>query len=890
MSEITVLPPESTASADCLKPAGWWHESQDRKSIVCDLCPRGCSLAEGKRGFCFVRQNLQGRMISTTYGRSTGFCIDPIEKKPLNHFYPGSAVLSFGTAGCNLGCKFCQNWESSKSREVDAQGELADPETVARAAKELGCRSVAFTYNDPVVWAEYAIDCARACRAAGVKTVAVTAGYITPLARKAFFEVMDAANVDLKGFSDDFYRELTSARLAPVQDTLQWLVRESDVWLEVTNLIIPGKNDSEDELKRMCGWFLETLGPDVPLHFTAFHPDFRMRDIPPTPPDTLIKAREIARSAGLNYVYTGNVSDRARQSTYCPGCKQVVVSRDGYYLNAYNLQQNRCRGCGAMIAGRFADGPGAWGPRRQPVRIADYHRAPSSLAFAERSDTADFGLTTEQERLIFRVAARRFVAEVSGQSPASVEQSLAGLAAKVVAGAFVTVRRSGALRSCCGSFGQAMPLWRAIEHAAVAAAKHDRRFPPISPLELPHLDLDVTLLDMIEPIAARGADRRKAVVVGKHGLKITRGGNQGLLLPAVAVEHGLNAERFLQEVCRKAGLPANAWQADDAVLARFQGQTIKGQLKTLLEPSDSLPFPAGPMASLFNMVTVSSPEGIAVTNVAKPQGGLAVRPPAVAGMFYPRSAAEIDRALDEWFDNKPEPEAWAGAMVPHAGWIYSGRLAADVFRRVKFPQRVIILAPKHRPAGAAWAVAPYAAWQVPGACLESDPELAGALARSITGMELNAAAHAEEHAIEVQLPFIARLAPKARVVGITVHGGPLEILQRFGEQLAGAIAGLSERPLLVISSDMNHYADDAETRRRDRLALDALATLDPARLYRTVHDNRISMCGVAPAVVALTALRCLNALNHCCEVGYTTSAAAAQDTRRCVGYAGMLFR
>ena len=229
MSRITVLPPATAFAADGVKPAGWWHESDDGTKLVCDLCPRGCSLAAGKRGFCFVRQNLDGRMVTTTYGRSSGFCIDPIEKKPLNHFYPGSSVLSFGTAGCNLGCKFCQNWEISKSREVDAAGQWADPETVARAALELGCRSVAFTYNDPVVWAEYAIDCAKACRAVGVKTVAVTAGYIMPSARKTFYEVMDAANVDLKGFTEDFYRELTNSRLAPVQDTLRWLAREQRV-------------------------------------------------------------------------------------------------------------------------------------------------------------------------------------------------------------------------------------------------------------------------------------------------------------------------------------------------------------------------------------------------------------------------------------------------------------------------------------------------------------------------------------------------------------------------------------------------------------------------------------------------------------------------------------
>ena len=451
MSRTVVLPPESAVTADHgymvpgLKPAGWWHEA-DGGSVVCDLCPRGCSLAEGKRGFCFVRQNVGGQLITTTYGRSSGFCIDPIEKKPLNHFYPGSSVLSFGTAGCNLGCRFCQNWEISKSREIDALGEWAEPQTVARAAELLGCQSVAFTYNDPVVWAEYAIDCAKACHAAGVKTVAVTAGYVSPAARKPLFEVMDAANVDLKGFTEEFYRQETGSRLAPVLETLVWLARESNVWLEVTNLLIPGKNDSAEELKRMSAWLVEALGPEVPLHFTAFHPDFRMQDVPPTPPETLAKAHEIARSAGLKYVYTGNTSDQARQSTYCPGCGELLVERDGYSLGAYGLKHDRCRKCGLAIAGRFGDGPGDWGPRRQPVRISAYATSqgppaaesedglpirptinrlpirltvfPPRMTVCARAGVETFALTPEQERLLFQATGRRFMEAVLDRPPA----------------------------------------------------------------------------------------------------------------------------------------------------------------------------------------------------------------------------------------------------------------------------------------------------------------------------------------------------------------------------------------------------------------------------------------------------------------------------------------
>ena len=292
---------------------------------------------------------------------------------------------------------------------------------------------------------------------------------------------------------------------------------------------------------------------------------------------------------------------------------------------------------------------------------------------------------------------------------------------------------------------------------------------------------------------------------------------------------------------------------------------------------------------MFSLAAVSTLDRITVTSVPAPSAGAEIRRPAAAGMFYPGRAEEIDRMLDEWFADKPEAEPWAAVLVPHAGWVYSGRLAANVFRRVKFPKQIIVLAPRHRLQGAEWAVAPHRAWQLPGGSLDSDPELARMLAAAIPGLELDAAAHAEEHAIEVQLPLVARLSPQSRVVGITIHSGELEDLERFGEQVAGVLANLSERPLLVISSDMNHYADDGETRRRDRMAREALASLDAGRLYRTVLDNGISMCGMMPAVVVFSALGRLKALNRCVEVGYTTSAAASGDTRRCVGYAGMLF-
>jgi len=349
----------------------WQHESEDRERLICDLCPRHCAIKPGERGFCFVRTNQDGKIVSTTYGRSTGFCIDPIEKKPLYHFYPGTPVLSFGTAGCNLGCKFCQNWTMSRSRDVEAACQAATPTAIAETARRLDYRSVAFTYNDPIIWAEYAIDTARACRAVGVKTVAVTSGYIADAARAEFFESIDAANVDLKGFSDEFYKNYCGGRLQPVLDTLHWLAHESRVWLEITNLVIPQANDSPDEIRRMCEWIAADLGPDVPLHFSAFHPDFQLTDRPATSPAILLTAYDIARAAGLRYVYTGNVYDPERQDTYCPGCRRAVIRREGYTIQSFELSEGRCRHCQTPIAGHFDATAGDWGGRRAAVEIVE---------------------------------------------------------------------------------------------------------------------------------------------------------------------------------------------------------------------------------------------------------------------------------------------------------------------------------------------------------------------------------------------------------------------------------------------------------------------------------------------------------------------------------------
>ena len=355
--------------------ARWWHRLDDGR-LQCDLCPRDCRLHEGQRGLCFVRARGSGaradRMWLTTWGRSSGFCIDPIEKKPLYHYYPGSSVLSFGTAGCNLACKFCQNWDISKSREMDRLMDSATPEAIARAAQAGGCRSVAFTYNDPVIFAEYAMDTAAACHALGVRTVAVTAGYMHAEPRAEFYRLMDAANVDLKGFTDTFYQQQTGARLAPVLDTLAYIRHDTDCWLEITTLLIPGLNDTDAELRELSQWVARELGVDVPLHFSAFHPDYKLTDRPPTPPATLQRARRIARDAGLQHVYLGNVHDTEGDTTWCPGCGKALIERDWYEIPRYNLTpEGRCPQCAHALAGHYdARWSGAFGRRRIPVRLA----------------------------------------------------------------------------------------------------------------------------------------------------------------------------------------------------------------------------------------------------------------------------------------------------------------------------------------------------------------------------------------------------------------------------------------------------------------------------------------------------------------------------------------
>jgi len=351
-------------------PTRYWSRIENDR-VQCDVCPRRCKLHEGQRGLCFVRGRDRSGVELYTYGRSSGFCIDPLEKKPLNHFLPGNAVFSFGTAGCNLACKFCQNWDMSKSREMDTLADAAMPRDIAATARRLGCVAVAFTYNDPTVFLEYAIDVAQACHEQDVRTVAVTAGYICAEPRAEFFACIDAANVDLKAFSERFYRHVCGAELAPVLETLEYLKRETSVWLELTTLLIPGENDSSAEIDAMTRWIVERLGPDVPLHFTAFHPDWKMLDHAATPPATLTRARRIAMENGLRYVYTGNVRDPQGGSTWCPQCGSLLIERDGYRIGRWGLDATgHCLDCGAAVPGVFGERPGTWGARRLPVHMS----------------------------------------------------------------------------------------------------------------------------------------------------------------------------------------------------------------------------------------------------------------------------------------------------------------------------------------------------------------------------------------------------------------------------------------------------------------------------------------------------------------------------------------
>ncbi|QEG42263.1 AmmeMemoRadiSam system radical SAM enzyme [Roseimaritima ulvae] len=1031
-------------------PGRWWTLQADGR-MLCQLCPRACQLKDGDRGFCFVRIRRDDAMVLDTYGRSTGFCIDPIEKKPLNQFFPGTPVLSFGTAGCNLGCKFCQNWDISKSREVARLSAEAMPESIADAALEHGCRSVAFTYNDPVIWAEYAIDTAAACRRKDIKAVAVTAGYITPKARGEFFAAMDAANIDLKAFTETFYYKTTGSHLQPVLDTIRYACNETDCWVELTNLVIPDANDDPDELRRMCDWIADAVGADVPIHFSAFHPDFRMQDRPRTPPDTLCKAYDLATQAGLRYVYIGNVHDVSRQSTYCPQCRGLLIARDWYQLGTYHLNGNRCGHCGYTLAGHFDDRPGDWGQKRQPIQIhpPEVHSMPSKPAV----DLFQTELNDNQRQTI-RVAASLVVqSAVRTGSSDDVADVLGELAEREVAGVYVTLKRGNTLRGCCGLQGPPIPLHRAIADAAFRTATSDPRMPPIQASELPYLTLSVSIIGPPEAIdtTATADTIAQAIQIGRHGIRIRRGDNVGLLLPSVAVDRNWNATQFLDAVCQKANLPPGVWRGGDCELKRFEGVYFGGRLlgsdgtpleafkreeKPLLEPSalqalkdwilqnlSALRSGATPMyyangvvdqtvlgvvlqltptgqspiswlrMSLVNGLPLQSTmfqltqnaaatfaqqsptdevavdvavlsaavaHGIAesvdlqgvqprrrtvlATNgrhwslafdpsqsaqetlaemLAKRKGKLrpattsvyslvcdstsaplhvwlgpeaetdfGPRPPAVAGSFYPAEDNEREQLVDELLEVLPsaEPQVVQAAMVPHAGLRYSGRIAADVWRRIQIPKNVLMIGPKHTRHGVDWAIAPHDRWELsPTASLPGSVELAQSLQSHLSGSELDSVAHRQEHSFETQLPLLYRLAPDAQIVCLAIGSADWQQIQTAADDLARWIQTLPESPLMVISSDMNHFADEQETHRRDALAMEQLQACDPRALLDVCERENISMCGRIPAALVLQTLRNLQRPITGQLVARGTSADTTGDSSRVVGYAGMLF-
>ncbi len=989
-------------------------------------------------------------MVLDTYGKSTGFYIDPIEKKPLNHFLPGTPVLSFGTAGCNLGCKFCQNWDISKSREIARLSDEATPEAIATAARNTGCRSVAFTYNDPVIWAEYAIDTANACHAVDVKTVAVTAGYILPVARGEFFECMDAANIDLKAFTESFYHSITSSHLQPVLDTIEYVCNQTDCWVELTNLVIPNANDSSDEFQQMCDWILNTVGPNVPIHFTAFHPDFRMTDRANTPHETLIAAYEIARRAGLRYAYVGNVHDVARQSTSCHACGQLLIERDWHQIGRYHLDGNRCANCQVEIPGRFETVPGTWGRKRQPIRIASDNLVTLSAApkakpmiTTQESDVAT--LSQDELSTIHQAACEAVSAAVIGGSTDRARTSLGDLASRPVHGVYVTLKRAHALRGCCGSQGSTRPLVDVLIDSAYRTAREDPRMPSIVATELPYLDVTVSILGSPRPIGANEDEREKVVRVGQHGLRIHRGQSVGLLLPSVAVENNWNARQFLDAVCKKAGLPAGTWRSDEADVRIFDGVSYSSPMKmepvaqTVAEPrvmsaadleslagwvkqnlvalqmgatpfyyatnvSDAnvpgivlqiqVPGASAPaqwmqlslresvalQSTLFQLTQTAAASirgageavhwnvSLAVMSAAthhgaaneadlrgvhsnqralvvtdgkrwsvgydeteqvdaglqsalnlqpfrdrvtqvysmrcestspklsvsiSPQGQSKVvaRAPAVAGSFYPSDDGERESLVDTLLADLPPVEKTnvAAVMVPHAGLRFSGRVAADVWRRLEIPETVLIIGPKHTTDGVDWAVAPHDRWHMSGtASVTGASDLAASLANAVPGMQLDSGAHRREHGIEVQLPLLHRFAPESTLVAIAMHGGTLEELRSAADSLAKWLLSLEKPPLLVISSDMNHFADDEENRRRDRLALDAMKSLDPAALLAVCETESISMCGQVPAALVMLTLKAMGRSMNYREVAYSTSAEVTGDTSRVVGYAGVL--
>jgi AmmeMemoRadiSam system radical SAM enzyme/AmmeMemoRadiSam system protein B/AmmeMemoRadiSam system protein A len=1052
--------------------------------LRCLACGHRCLIGEGLRGICKVRFN-EGGQLKVPFGYIAGLQSDPVEKKPFFHVYPGSDALTFGMMGCDLHCSYCQNWVTSQALRDALAVTPVRPVTPAQlvdVARREGARLVVSSYNEPLITAEWAVSVFREANAAGLACAFVSNGNATPEVLDFLRPWIVAYKVDLKSFDDRHYRTLGGA-LDNITRTIR-MIHERGLWLEVVTLVIPGFNDGEDELRRAAG-FLASVSPDIPWHVTAFHPDYKMDDTPGTPAETLVRAAEIGTAEGLRFVYAGNLPGRVGpwEDTRCPACRSTVIERYGYLIRSYRVTPDgRCPDCQARIPGVW---PGAAedvrtgndleayrGRLPRPVGLTETRRQPTTAArrrvplpavsapggtmttpteerFDSRPPSAQaLSLTADQKQQILAAAAAMLRAAVTGQ-PAAFPDELAELSEQSVAGAFVSLKRGRHLRSCCGVLGRPVPLARALEHATVRTAAEDGRFPPISPTELEHLQMEVWLLYNAQPVQGRGEERLEAITVGRHGVQVVRGQAHGLFLPSIAVEGNWDARRFLDQVCVKAGLSPTSWREDDTAVFTFEGEPLlsrlagpdgprpaarragvcrpedvpayadfcRGNLAALLTGATpnyyfwgapdgavnglvlSLHLPGATevpqfsqfslrpgvplQATLFSLVEAAArhlasqqlrPEqflglrvGLAVlhdpvlhgtvadphladldprhravlvherqktallfdpnrtpeellaeaaaqarvthpasapvysldvlTNVA-PLGvttapravrGPAVRPPAVAGTFYPADPADLARTVDGLLAGGRRPERRAAALVPHAGLRYSGHIAAEVLKRLEFPRQVIVIGPKHTPLGVEWAVTPQQTWELPGLEVQGDFMLARRLCQAIPGLEMDAAAHQREHAVEVELPLLARLAPESRVVGIAIGHADLASCRRFAEGLAGLLREREERPLLLISSDMNHFATDAENRRLDALALEALDRCDPEGLYDTVTRHNISMCGVLPAVIVLETLRLLGCPGRAERVGYATSADITGDTSRVVGYAGMLF-
>lgn len=970
----------------------------------------------------------------------------------------------------------CQNWLTSQAlRDADAVSHVrqATADQLVGHARREGARLVVSSYNEPLITAEWAVEVFQAAGAAGLACAFVSNGNATPEVLDYLRPWIVAYKVDLKSFDDRHYRTL-GCTLNSVTNTIR-LVHELGLWLEVVTLVIPGFNDSSDELRQAAD-FLASVGPDIPWHLTAFHQDYKMTGPAPTSEEMLTRAAEIGTAAGLRFVYAGNLPGQVGpwEDTRCPGCQATLIRRTGYLIRSYEVgPDGSCPHCQTKL-------PGVWPARAEEVRTGndldayrsrlprqvDTNRAGSfSLpvlrvgsptpqgtlpmsnapdAVAAPPEFAPFSFTDRQrDDLLAAVAA--MLRDATAGRPA-VCPSLPGVD-RPVGGAYVSLKRGGHLRSCCGLLTQSINLRTALEHAAWHTAREDVRFPLLSPTELPHLDLEVWLLHPPRPVEARGEGRAATVTVGRHGVQVVRGQSQALFLPGVAVESGWDARKTLDRVCLKAQLPPSAWREDNTALFTFEGESFAGRLQVegwtptleylgLGSPQGLAPYldfcrreltslltgttpsgylwgasdgrvngvflllqrpgggtvtasqlslrPGVPLqatlsaliqaaarqlaeegvtretlasleialvllhdaalhgsvanphlvgcspdravlvlernksalmidagrspedflaeaarqahvrdpnsASVFSFAALSSATSVSVATVPRASAGPADRPPAVAGAFYEADATALGRTVDSLLGGAtPGGEDWPAAMVPHAGLRFSGGIAAGVLKRLRIPKSVIVIGPKHTQLGVDWAVAPCRTWVLPGITVESDVDLARALCAAIDGLELDAGAHQGEHAIEVELPLLARLAPQAKVVGVAVGEADLEGCRRFASGLAGVLRGLEDPPLLLVSSDMNHYASDAENRRLDALALEALETGDAENLYNTVRENEISMCGVLPAVIVLETLHLLGRFSRAERVGYATTADVTSDTSRVVGYAGMLF-